>query len=114
MSAIPTASAALVPAATPAPASAEAVQRLRRLVDHSAGRWKRWMVLEAVALCVGLPLAYLWLVFALDNLVHLPVWGRLLANVIFLAAVAYLVMSLVRRRNRLRITQDQAALSMES
>src|SRR6185437_909424 len=113
MSSTPNVANALQGSAPPATSSQEAVQRLRRLVDDSAGRWKRWMILEALSLCVGLPLAYLWLVFALDNFVHLPVWGRLFANVVFLVATVCLIASLVRRRSRLRITEDQAALSME-
>src|SRR5687768_14605514 len=97
----------------PAASTVEAVRRLRRLVDQSADRWKRWMILEAVALLVGVPLAYLWLVFLLDNLVHLPVWCRVLANAIFVIATLSLLVSLVRRWRRLNLSEDQVALAME-
>lgn len=95
------------------PSTAEAVARLRRLVDDSAGRWRRWTIAEAFGLAVGVPLAYLWLVFLLDNLLHLPAWARVLANLVFLTTTAALVLALVRRWRRLRFTEDQVALAME-
>src|SRR5688572_5906063 len=93
--------------------TADAIRRLRHMVSESAGRWKRWMILEAVSLAVGVPLAYLWLVFALDNWLHLSVWSRLLANVIFIGVAVWLVVSLFRRWRKLRFTEDQVALAME-
>src|SRR5436190_23777871 len=94
----------------PSASTVDALRKLRRLVDDSAGRWKRWLILEALALAVGVPLAYLWLVFLLDNLVHLPVWSRVVANLIFVGVALYLTISLVRRWRLLRFTEDQVAL----
>jgi hypothetical protein len=92
---------------------ARAARRLRGIVADRGRRWKRWMLVESVALAVGLPLAYLWLVFLLDNLFHLPVWCRLLASAGFVAAGAWLVVAMVRRRMRLRLSEDEVALEIE-
>ncbi len=98
---------------TPAPSTVEAVRKLRALVDRSAGRWKRWLILESLGVAIGVPLGFLWLVFLLDNLVHLPVWGRLIANAAFLILAIYLVGSLIKRWRRLRLSEDQVAIAME-
>ena len=82
----------VLPAPTP-----ETVERIRLLVERNARRWKRLTFLEALGLAVAAPLAYLWLIFLLDNLIHLPVWGRVLASLGFVAAVAWLGVALVRR-----------------
>src|SRR5689334_6496281 len=83
--------------ASTAQVTRERVEQMRTIVRRSASRWKRLLLLEALALAVAAPLAYLWLVFLLDNLVHLPMWGRVLANLVFLAGFGWLVASLVRR-----------------
>ena len=51
---------------------AELLRELETLVRSNTRRWKRLILLEMVAA----PLAYLWVVFSLDILVHLPRWGR--------------------------------------
>src|SRR5437763_930745 len=37
------------------PSSEDAVLRLRQLVQHSADRWKRWLILESLGLAAGVP-----------------------------------------------------------
>ncbi len=95
------------------PATAQMVDRIRTMVSRSAARWKRLIILEALAIVIAAPLTYLWLVFIIDNLFHLPVWGRVLASLGFFAAVVWLVVSLVRRWRQLHFTEDQVALAME-
>ncbi len=98
----------------PEPAtSRELVEQLRQMVRASGRRWKRLIILETLGLAVAAPLAYLWLIFLLDNLVHLPVWGRLLASLVFCAGVAWLGVRLVGRWRQLHLTEDQVALAME-
>lgn len=95
------------------PATTQMVERIRAMVSRSASRWKRLIILEALAIVIAAPLTYLWLVFILDNLIHLPVWGRVLASLGFFAAVAWLIVGLVRRWRQLQFTEDQVALAME-
>src|SRR5262249_50690724 len=71
------------------------------------------VILEALGLAIAAPLAYLWLVFLLDNLLYLPVWGRLIAVVGFLLALGWPAASLVRRWRQIHLTEDQVALAME-
>jgi hypothetical protein len=89
------------------------VRELRRLVNRGGRRWRRLIILEAVSLAVAVPLAYLWLVFWLDNWLHLPVWGRLLASLVFFAVAGSLAVRLWRSWRRSRFTQDQVALAIE-
>jgi len=56
------------------------IEQMRRLVGRNAGRWKWLMLLEALGLAVAIPLAYLWAIFLLDNVVHLSSWGRYCGN----------------------------------
>jgi hypothetical protein len=83
------------------------------LVARNARRWKRLTFLEALGLAVAAPLGYLWLIFLLDNLIHLPVWGRVLASLGFVAAAGWLVVALVRRWRQLHLGEDQVALAIE-
>lgn len=99
-------------AAQTAPAG-ELVDRLKRLVQRNSRQWKSVIVLEALGLALAAPLAYLWLVFFLDNRLHLPVLGRLLAGLGFLAGVGWSVTHLVRRWRGLQLSEDQVALAIE-
>ncbi|HEY8668895.1 MAG TPA: hypothetical protein VIL86_19765, partial [Tepidisphaeraceae bacterium] len=93
--------------------SAEMVGELHTVVAEGQRRWKRLIVLEAAGLAVATPLAYLWLVFLIDNVIHLAVWGRVLAIVLFIAALAWTSLRLVRSWKLARFTQDQVALAIE-
>src|SRR3954467_3129200 len=102
----------------PSPALAPAAQRpetmveqLRRLVGRNAARWKRLLLLEAIGLAVAVLLGYLWAIFLLDNLLHLPAWGRLLAAAGLVAAVVLPGLRLVRRLRLLTLTEDEVALA---
>ena len=43
-----------------------------------------------LAVLVAAPLGYLWVVFSLDILVHLPKWGRIATSDLFFAVLAVL------------------------
>ncbi|MCE9592307.1 MAG: hypothetical protein K8S99_17510 [Planctomycetes bacterium] len=96
-----------------APVTQEALDKMRRWVADGAKRWRRLIALEAIGLAIAAPLAYLWLVFILDNLVHLPVWGRTAAILIFLGGVAWLGRRLLRDWKRTQLSDDQVALAIE-
>ena len=74
----------------------------------------RWLILlEALAWTVGVPLGLLWLSFALDNWLHLPVWGRILAGLAFLGTLAGLLWRMLTNWRRTRLSEDEVALAME-
>src|SRR6516164_1443790 len=83
-----------IPVATVAPTKLQAtvamVTQLRTLVGRNMARWRRLQLLEALGLGISAPLAYLWLFFLLDNVFHLPGWGRLVASAGFFAVVGWL------------------------
>src|SRR5262245_21805488 len=89
------------------------IEQLRQLVGRNTARWKRLLLLEAVGLAVAVPLGYLWAIFLLDNLLHLPAWGRLLAVAGLIAAVVLPGIRLVRRLRFLTLTEDEVALAIE-
>jgi hypothetical protein len=89
------------------------VDQMRRLVSRNAFRWKVLGVLEAAGLAVAIPLGYLWAAFLLDNALHLPVWGRLLAAAGLVAAVVLPGIRLARRLKALTLTEDEVALAIE-
>ena len=78
------------------PAAPELTAGLRQLVRQNGRRWKLVLAVEAVSLAVAAPLAYLWLVFFLDNMLHLPAPGRLLAAAGFVGGLVWAVRLLVR------------------
>ncbi len=87
--------------------------RLRQLVSDNTRRWKLVILLEALGLALAAPLAYLWLVFLLDNQVHLPFVGCVLANIGLLAGIGWAGYHLVRRWQSIRLTEDEVALAIE-
>ena len=89
------------------------VNELQTLVRRGRRRWQAIILLEAAGLAVATPLTCLWVVFLLDNLVHLTVWGRLIANVAFLFVIATLALRLRRRWCSAHFTEDQVALAIE-
>jgi hypothetical protein len=98
---------------SPSASLEDLIAGLRRLVGQNRRRWKVVIALEAVSLAVAAPLAYLWLVFFLDNQMHLPVAGRVLASAGFLAGVAWAGWLLARRWRSLRLSEDEVALAIE-
>ena len=89
------------------------LRQIQSLVRRNTRRWKLLTVLEGLGLTVSAILAYLWIVFWLDNVVHLPRAGRLIASVGLLAGFAVLAVGLLRRWRQLRFTEDQVALAIE-
>lgn len=85
----------------------------RQLVARSARRWRLLILLESLGLAVAAPLAFLWLVFLVDNLVYLPAWARWTALLAFVLGIAALLRGLVRRWRRALFSEDQVALAME-
>lgn len=89
------------------------VEQIRTVVRRNAAEWKRLILLEAGGLAVAIPLGYLWLVFLLDQQLHLPTWGRWLASFGFVGLVIWGAMLLVGRWRRLLLSEDQVALAIE-
>ena len=89
------------------------LRQIHALVRRNMQRWRLLTVLEGLGLSLSALLAYLWLVFWLDDLWHLPRAGRVIASAILLAGIAVLLVGLVRRRRLLRLTEDQVALAIE-
>src|SRR5579862_1018750 len=102
------------PAGPVAPApSVELLRELEGLVQRNTRRWKLLLLLEMVAVLVAAPLGYLWVVFSLDILVHLPRWGRVATSVLFFAVLAVLACWVWRRWKAVRLTEDEVALAIE-
>src|SRR3954453_14001478 len=91
----------------------ELLRELQRLVQSNTRRWKLLIVLEMLAVTVAAPLAYLWVVFSLDILVHLPRWGRVATSALFFAVLVLLGRWIWRRWQEVRLTEDQVALAIE-
>lgn len=89
------------------------IMRLRQLVNENTRRWRLVIVLESLGFALAAPLAYLWLVFLVDNLVHLPLFGRVLANLGLLGGIGWAGYHLVRRWRSIRLTEDEVALAIE-
>jgi hypothetical protein len=79
------------------PQVADVAQQVRRLVQQNSRRWKLLAVLEGLAFTVSALLAYLWLVFWLDNVLHLPTWGRAAASLGLVVCVIWLATRLFGR-----------------
>ena len=95
------------------PFTRDVVDDLRRYVLKGQSRLKRLTLLEAVGIVIAAPLAYLWLVFFLDNVIHLEVWGRIVASVLFLAVLGWLALLVRRNWKRAHLTEDEVALRIE-
>lgn len=93
--------------------TSELLRELQQLVQRNTRRWKLLLALEMLAVLVAAPLAYLWVVFSLDILVHLPRWGRVATSALFFAVLAALGRWLWRRWQAVRLTEDQVALAIE-
>ncbi|MEQ2009414.1 MAG: hypothetical protein ABMA26_21745, partial [Limisphaerales bacterium] len=86
---------------------------LQQLVQRNTRRWKRLLAVEMLAVLVAAPLAYLWVVFSLDILMHLSRWGRVATSALFFAVLVVLGRWLWRRWKEVRLTEDQVALAIE-
>jgi hypothetical protein len=102
-----------LPASDRQPHTRELVERIRVLVSQDARRWRLLATFEAIGMGVAAPLAYLLLCFFLDNQLHLPVWGRLLANLGFLAGAIWLAARIIGRWRSFGLTEDRVALAIE-
>ena len=94
-------------------ASPTAVEKIHLLVEDGRARWRRLSLLRDAGLFMALPLLFLWFIFRVDNLAHLPVWARAAANVCFIAGVAWFLFRLFRVWRTSRFTHDQVALAIE-
>ena len=99
----------------PAPAASrqQLVEGIERIVRRNSARWKVLIVLEGIGLFVSAVLAYLWIAFWLDGVLHLPTIGRVAAAAGLVAATVALVVHIKRRWSLLRLSQDQVALAIE-
>lgn len=100
-------------ATSDAAALATEIRDLRQMIRHGRRRWQMFILLEAVSLAVAAPLAYLWLVFLIDNVFHLPAWGLVVANLLFLAGLFWMVRRLIVSWRRAQFSEDQVALAIE-
>ncbi|MCE9605989.1 MAG: hypothetical protein K8U03_13925 [Planctomycetia bacterium] len=89
------------------------LRQVRLLVDGNMRRWKLLTLLEGFGFAVSILLAYLLVVVWLDDTFHLPRLGRILAGSGLLIGLAVIAVGLVRRRRRLRMSEDQVALAIE-
>ena len=89
------------------------LDELRALVQHGQKRWQRLIMAEALGLAIATPLAWLWLVFLADNLLHLNRLGRLAGIVVFVGVVIGLVVRLRRRWRQSQFSEDEVALAIE-
>jgi hypothetical protein len=101
------------PAVPTSPASTELLRELEQLVHRNTRRWKLLILLEMLAVLVAAPLGYLWVVFSLDILVHLPRWGRVATSACFFAVLALLGRWIWQRWQAVRLTEEQVALAIE-
>ena len=102
-----------VTAPPPVDMSEHKLDEIKSLVRKNTARWKMLILLEAVSLAVAAPLAYLWLVFLLDNWLYLSFALRLLASAIFFVGVGFLAFRLYKRWTQLHFSEDQVALAIE-
>lgn len=100
------------PSTTP-DAATDLLGDLQSLVRSNTRHWKRLIVLEMAAVLIAAPLAYLWVGFSLDILVHLPRWGRILTSAVFFAVLFALARWMWRRWREVRLTEDEVALAIE-
>ena len=115
---MPTPNSPTQPVNGPPPSHAERpdtdlLRELQQLVQRNTRRWKLLLALEMLAVLVAAPLAYLWVIFSLDILVHLPRWGRVATSALFFAVLLVLGRWLWRRWQEVRLTEDQVALAIE-
>lgn len=89
------------------------IEALRRTIRRGHRRWKRLVLLEAAGLAVAAPLAYLWLMFAFDAIIHFSVAGRWLASLVFFGGIVWQGLRLRRSWRQAHFTDDQVALAME-
>ncbi len=93
--------------------STDILLELQGLVQHNTRHWKRLIVLEMLAVLIAAPLGYLWIIFSLDILMHLPQWGRVATSALFFAVLGLLCRWSWRRWKDVRLTEDQVALAIE-
>lgn len=88
-------------------------EELRQVVRRSNRHWQRLILLQTVAWLIAAPLAYLWLVFFLDNILHLSVIGRVLAIALFFIVLMGFLIHCFRQWRQARFSDDQVALAIE-
>lgn len=91
----------------------EALEELRAVVERGRRRLTLFVLIESLAISLAAVLAYLWLVFLLDNTVHLSMWGRVTANLIFCFGCGWLIVRQYRKWRRAQLTEDGVALTIE-
>ena len=91
----------------------EALEELRSVVERGRRRLTILVLVESLGITLAAVLAYLWLVFLVDNIVHLSMPGRLAANVLFCAGVGALSVRQYRKWRRAKLTEDGVALAIE-
>ncbi len=90
--------------------SESSIRQLRKIVAANTARWRRTVLLQALGVTIAVPLAFLWVMLWLDNMLHLPMWGRFLGFAGFIGLLGFLIVRLVQQMRQLRLTEDQVAL----
>lgn len=89
------------------------LRQVRSLVAGNMRRWKLLTLLEGVGFAVSVVLAYLLVAVWLDDTLHLSRAGRAVAGAGLLIGLGTIFVGLIRRRRRLRMSEDQVALAIE-
>lgn len=95
------------------PVPRQIIDDLRKYVRKGQARLRRLTILEALGLLIAAPLTYLWMAFFVDNVVHLPMWGRVAASALFLGVLCWLALIVRRNWRRANLTEDEVALAIE-
>lgn len=89
------------------------LRQVRSLVQGNMRRWRLLSLLEGAGAAVSLLLAYLLFVVWLDDALHLSRIGRIAAAAGLSVGLLALAVGLIRRRRRLRMSEDHVALAIE-
>ncbi len=89
------------------------IDGLRHLMESQRTRWQRWNLLEALGGTLSAVWGYFLLAVLVDNLVHLPMWGRLATASGLAVVLFWFGRSLARRWRERHATVDEIALAIE-
>ncbi len=89
------------------------IDSLRQLVESQRVRWQRWNMLEALGWTLSAIWAYFLVAVLVDNIAHLPMWGRVGTAGGFCAVLFWFGRGLARRWQERHATEDEIALAME-
>ncbi len=89
------------------------IDGLRHLMESQRTRWQRWNLLGALGWTLSAVWGYFLLAVLVDNLVHLPIWGRLATASGLAVVLFWFGRSLAQRWHERHATVDEIALAIE-